>query len=119
MPDDELGELCVDHLDDRSSPASGDATSGAASLRTPIAYPVFLASTRRSAALRAVAPASRGCYSIGRNGEFAHILMEDVYWRTLRRMERVMVDGVGRVIDVSHANASGEPSAGSRGCGWA
>jgi len=23
-----------------------------------------------------------GLYSIGRNGEFAHILMEDVYWRT-------------------------------------
>ena len=23
--------------------------------------------------------------SIGRNGEFAHILMEDVYWRTVRR----------------------------------
>ena len=23
-----------------------------------------------------------GLYSVGRNGEFAHILMEDVYWRT-------------------------------------
>ena len=27
-----------------------------------------------------------GLYSIGRNGEFAHLLMEDIYWRTLKRM---------------------------------
>ena len=27
-----------------------------------------------------------GLVSIGRNGEFAHILMEDVYWRTRRRV---------------------------------
>jgi hypothetical protein len=26
-----------------------------------------------------------GLYSVGRNGEFAHILMEDVYWRTLAK----------------------------------
>jgi oxygen-dependent protoporphyrinogen oxidase len=30
-----------------------------------------------------------GLYSIGRNGEFSHILMEDVYWRTVDRMREV------------------------------
>jgi hypothetical protein len=30
-----------------------------------------------------------GLHSIGRNGEFAHILMEDVYWRTLRKVHRL------------------------------
>jgi hypothetical protein len=33
-----------------------------------------------------------GLYSIGRNGEFAHILMEDVYWRTHGRMRQLMRD---------------------------
>jgi hypothetical protein len=27
-----------------------------------------------------------GLLSVGRNGEFAHILMEDVYWRTLAKV---------------------------------
>jgi hypothetical protein len=31
----------------------------------------------------------RGLHTIGRNGEFAHILMEDVYWRTLAHMRRL------------------------------
>ena len=31
----------------------------------------------------------KGLYSIGRNGEFAHILMEDVYWRTLAKVRRI------------------------------
>ena len=27
--------------------------------------------------------------SVGRNGEFDHLLMEDVYWRTVRRIRRL------------------------------
>ena len=30
--------------------------------------------------------------SIGRNGEFAHILMEDVYWRTMRKVRRLAAE---------------------------
>ena len=33
-----------------------------------------------------------GLYSVGRNGEFAHILMEDVFWRTRRKLVG-LVDG--------------------------
>ncbi len=28
-------------------------------------------------------------YSIGRNGEFAHTIMEDIYWRSLRQVEAI------------------------------
>jgi hypothetical protein len=34
----------------------------------------------------------RGLHSIGRNGEFAHILMEDVYWRTVSRMRQLVAE---------------------------
>ena len=55
------------------------------STRTPIAYPVFALATepaRRTIATHGI----RGLVSAGRNAEFAHLLMEDVYWRTLRSM---------------------------------
>ena len=58
-------------------------------LRTPVAYPVFLNAyeTDRLALERGLPV--EGLYSIGRNGEFAHIFMEDVYWRTLRAVHRL------------------------------
>ena len=37
--------------------------------------------------------------SIGRNGEFAHILMEDVYWRTVRRARRLAAELKAAVTD--------------------
>ncbi len=55
------------------------------STRTPIAYPVFALATepaRRTIAQHGIG----GLVSAGRNAEFAHLLMEDVYWRTLRSM---------------------------------
>ena len=33
-----------------------------------------------------------GLYSVGRNGEFRHIFMEDVYWRTLKKMRQLLAD---------------------------
>lgn len=51
--------------------------------RTPLAYPIFAAATEP--ARRAItAHQIRGLASAGRNAEFAHLLMEDVYWRTRR-----------------------------------
>jgi hypothetical protein len=47
----------------------------------------------------------RGLLSIGRNGEFDHILMEDIYWRTLRRIRDLITDerliGSGRGVNRS------------------
>ncbi len=51
--------------------------------RTPIAYPVFARATepaRRAISHHGIG----GLVSAGRNAEFGHHLMEDVYWRTLR-----------------------------------
>jgi protoporphyrinogen oxidase len=53
------------------------------STRTPIAYPVHALATdhaRRTVHGHGI----HGLASVGRNAEFAHLLMEDIYWRTLR-----------------------------------
>ena len=89
MADDELGELCLDHL----QPIIPDARQrylGCRVLRTPIAYPVFLAEYEEDRRQLARSTGIDGLYSIGRNGEFAHILMEDIYWRTLRKTRQVL-----------------------------
>jgi protoporphyrinogen oxidase len=87
--DEVLGERCVDALA-TMFPRIRENYSGCRVLRTPIAYPIYLneyeADRRRFAAGLGV----DGLYSIGRNGEFAHILMEDVYWRTLKKMNELM-----------------------------
>ncbi len=56
---------------------------GVTSTRTPIAYPVYALRTE-PARLAIATHGIGGLVSAGRNGEFAHLLMEDVYWRTLR-----------------------------------
>jgi hypothetical protein len=90
MNDDALGQRCVAAMEELF-PGVGRLYSGCRVLRTPIAYPVYLneyeADRKRFAAGTGVA----GLYSIGRNGEFAHILMEDIYWRTLRKMNELIV----------------------------
>ena len=64
------------------------------STRTPIAYPVFALATepaRRTIATHGI----KGLVSAGRNAEFAHLLMEDVYWRTLRSMRALSAQLAG------------------------
>jgi protoporphyrinogen/coproporphyrinogen III oxidase len=88
MPQEALGEFCLRHLVELF-PTLGDRYLGCAVLRTPIAHPVFLnAYEPERLALESALPIA-GLYSIGRNGEFAHILMEDVYWRTLSRVRQI------------------------------
>jgi protoporphyrinogen/coproporphyrinogen III oxidase len=89
MADDVLGDHCLGHLV-RLFPSLRGRYLGCAVLRTPIAHPVFLREYEQERlALEQQLPIS-GLFSIGRNGEFAHILMEDVYWRTLGKMGRVL-----------------------------
>jgi hypothetical protein len=91
MDDDTLGELCRDQLQS-IFPSLKDRYLGCRVLRTPIAHPVFLReyeSERLALAQGALLP---GLYSVGRNGEFAHVLMEDVYWRTRSRMRALRGD---------------------------
>ena len=90
-PDDRLVELCLDHL----TPIVRDVRQrflGAQVLRTPIAYPIFLNEYESDRLRLRQSTGVKGLYSIGRNGEFAHILMEDVYWRTLTRVRQLVRD---------------------------
>jgi oxygen-dependent protoporphyrinogen oxidase len=89
MPEEELGQHCLTHLVSLF-PGLRTRYLGCAVLRTPIAHPVFLnAYEPDRLALERSSPIA-GLYSIGRNGEFAHILMEDVYWRTLARVRQIL-----------------------------
>jgi protoporphyrinogen oxidase len=85
MDDDALGKLCVEHL----GPIIPDAARryhGCRVVRTPIAYPVFKMDYEHDRQQLEHSTGVDRLLSIGRNGEFAHILMEDVYWRTTRKV---------------------------------
>jgi hypothetical protein len=60
-------------------------------LRTPVAYPVFLKEYEPERRSLEKSTGVKGLYSIGRNGEFSHLLMEDTYWRTLRRVHELLM----------------------------
>ena len=85
LTDDEAVERCVTHL----GPLVADVRRrviGASVLRQPLAYPVFALDYEADrAALSSAGTGIDGLYSIGRNGEFDHILMEDIFWRQRRR----------------------------------
>jgi protoporphyrinogen/coproporphyrinogen III oxidase len=98
MPEETLGEHCLRHLVDLF-PALRGRYLGCAVLRTPIAHPVFLNAYERERLALEGGLSIAGLYSIGRNGEFAHILMEDVYWRTLARMRQVAAFADARQAD--------------------
>jgi protoporphyrinogen oxidase len=65
-------------------------------LRQPLAYPIFHqdyeADRQR---LRDEGTGVRDLLSVGRNGEFDHILMEDLYWRTIARVDRWVAESNG------------------------
>ncbi len=86
MNEDELTELCLEHLT-KIIPNPREKFLGAKMLKTPIAYPVFL--NEYEAARRDFEKSTNieNLLSIGRNGEFAHIFMEDVYWRTRKKVK--------------------------------
>jgi protoporphyrinogen oxidase len=86
MPDEQLGAFCVEHME----PIVRDVRQrylGCHVVRTPIAYPIFLTEYEEERQRFAQSTGVAGLYSIGRNGEFAHILMEDVYWRTRAQID--------------------------------
>ncbi len=86
LSDDEVVARCVSTL----GPLVGDIASrviGASVLRQPLGYPVFALDYEHDRAdLAANGTGIAGLYSVGRNGEFDHILMEDTFWRLRRRV---------------------------------
>lgn len=88
MADEQLGEHCVAHL----TPLIPDVRErylGCRVLKTPIAYPVFANEYEPDRQRFAQSPGIDRLYSIGRNGEFSHMFMEDVYWRTLKKARQL------------------------------
>jgi protoporphyrinogen oxidase len=89
MEEDALGEMCLENL----LPLIPDARErflGCRVLRTPLAYPVFLEEYEEDRKRFEKGTGVDGLYSIGRNGEFRHIFMEDAYWRTHRKMDELI-----------------------------
>jgi protoporphyrinogen oxidase len=99
MADEQLGELCLEHLQSIISDAQRRYL-GCKALCTPIAYPVFLSEYEQDRLAFERSTGIDGLYSIGRNGEFAHILMEDVYWRTLKKAHQLLAS----LKETSHAH---------------
>jgi protoporphyrinogen oxidase len=89
MPDEQLGEYCLDHME-AIIRGVRERYLGCRVLRTPIAYPVFLKEYEKERQSFERQSGVEGLSSIGRNGEFAHIFMEDVYWRTLKRTRQLI-----------------------------
>lgn len=83
--DDSLGTLCLAALE-RIVPGLSKRFLGCRVVRTPLAYPVFLTEYEADRRRFEQGTGVEGLYSVGRNGEFAHILMEDVFWRTRRKL---------------------------------
>jgi protoporphyrinogen oxidase len=89
LSDDAVIDRCLDDVR-ALVPDVRERFLGGHVLRTPIAYPVFLREyegARRRLAAEGTGVA--GLLSIGRNGEFDHLLMEDVYYRTVDRVRRL------------------------------
>jgi oxygen-dependent protoporphyrinogen oxidase len=87
--DNALAKRCVEQLRD-VVPDIKTRVLGARVLRTKIAYPVYMKSYEAARLRFRQTTGVKGLHSVGRNGEFAHILMEDVYHRTMKRTENVI-----------------------------
>jgi protoporphyrinogen oxidase len=99
MPDDRLAAICLDGFARIFPRARPHFLKAGGILKTPIAYPIYHKSYEAARSAFAASTGVDGLYSIGRNGEFAHILMEDVYWRTLKRCAEVDAYVRGRPLE--------------------
>ena len=97
MSDEKLAEACLEGLCRIYPHLRSRYVGPGGMLKTPFAYPVYLGAYEQRRQDFARSTGVAGLYSIGRNGEFAHLLMEDIYWRTLKRMNDV-ADYVGRDV---------------------
>ncbi len=89
MDEEKLTALCLANLT-KIIPDAREKFLGAKVLKTPIAYPVFLNEYEAERQAFEKSTNIENLLSIGRNGEFAHIFMEDVYWRTLKKVRNLI-----------------------------
>ena len=89
MADDALADRALEQLSD-VVPDIRERHIDHRVLRTKIAYPVYRLAYEEARQKFRKSTGVPGLYSVGRNGEFAHILMEDVYHRTRARIDTVI-----------------------------
>ena len=94
LTDDQVVERCIATLDPLI-PNVRSWVIGASVLRQPLGYPVFsLDYEQDRATLASHGTGVHGLHSVGRNGEFDHILMEDTFWRLRRRIPAIVANRV-------------------------
>lgn len=89
MESEKLGAFCLEHLSE-IIPNTKEKYLGCHVLRTPISYPVFLKEYEAERLEFEKGTGIENLLSVGRNGEFSHIFMEDVYWRTLQKTRELV-----------------------------
>ena len=85
MGNEELINLCLENLK-TIIPGAEKKFIGATVLKTPYAYPIFLNEYEKERCEFERSTKIENLLSIGRNGEFAHRFMEDIYWRTREKI---------------------------------
>ena len=85
MDEEKLSALCLEHMKS-VIPDAKQRFLGSSVLKTPIAYPVFLNDYEKERQEFERTTHIDNLLSVGRNGEFAHRFMEDVYWRTRKKV---------------------------------
>ena len=89
MDEQKLAELCLEHLT-AIIPDAKKRFLGSNVLKTPIAYPVFLNEYEQERQDFEQSTNIENLLSVGRNGEFSHMFMEDVYWRTQKKVRKLI-----------------------------
>ncbi len=89
MDEQKLTNLCLEHIAP-IIPDSKKKFMGSTILRTPFAYPAFLKDYEKERKEFEQSTHIENLLSIGRNGEFAHRFMEDVYWRTRKKVAKLI-----------------------------
>lgn len=101
MTDDELVELCLDSMSE-VVPDIRERYLGHNILKTGISYPVFLKEYEQERKDFEKSTNISNLLSIGRNGEFSHIFMEDVYFRTRKKVAELVTN----LVNADNANAA-------------
>ena len=89
MDEQKLAELCLHRLTS-IIPDAKERFLGSNVLRTQIAYPVFLNEYESERQNFEQSTNIDNLLSVGRNGEFSHMFMEDVYWRTEKKVRNLI-----------------------------
>ncbi len=89
MNEQEITELCLQHLEP-IFPGFREKLIGSSVIRTTVAYPIFLNQYEKQRLEFEKSTGIGNLISIGRNGEFAHRFMEDIYWRTQKKIRHFL-----------------------------